>query len=143
MYNFSVPVDVKAVAQNARIFVEWSADGTPTPIEWIHASTGWHNVRQRDEQRFSGSEAEAMQHALDATEGFAFVLAGAKALLEHNVKLNLVPDRFPNGLGLTAKGYHERANSKRLSHTHATAARRRVKGLCKLPPRQSPGQPLR
>ena len=34
--------------------------------------------------------AEAVQHAL---EGFAFVLAGAKALREDNVKLNLVPDR--------------------------------------------------
>ena len=48
---------------------------------------------------FPGSDAEAMQLALDATEGFAFVLAGAKALLEHNVRLNLVPDRFPDGLG--------------------------------------------
>jgi len=33
-----------------------------------------------------------------STEGFAFVLAGAKALLEHGVLLNLVPDRFPDGL---------------------------------------------
>jgi len=46
-----------------------------------------------------GSEAEAMQLALDATEGFAFVLAGAKAFLEHNAQLNLVPDRFPDGIG--------------------------------------------
>ena len=41
---------------------------------------------------------EAVQHPLDSTEGFAFVLAGAKAILEHNVKLNLVPNRFPDGL---------------------------------------------
>jgi len=27
------------------------------------------------------------------------VLAGAKALLEHNIKLNLVSDRFPDGIG--------------------------------------------
>ena len=33
-----------------------------------------------------------------ATEGFSFVLAGAKALLEHGLQLNLVPDRFPDGL---------------------------------------------
>jgi hypothetical protein len=26
------------------------------------------------------------------------VLAGLKALLEHNVQLNLVPDRFPKGI---------------------------------------------
>jgi hypothetical protein len=64
----------------------------------IHVATRRHNVRQRENRGFPGSEAEAMQHALDATEGFAFVLAGAKALLEHNVTLNLVPDRFPDGL---------------------------------------------
>jgi uncharacterized protein YndB with AHSA1/START domain len=100
MYDFSVPVDVKAVAQNARILVEWSAYGTRTPIEWIFRprpdGTTFVTVTNKD---FPGSETEAVQHALDATEGFAFVLAGAKALLEHNVKLNLVPDRFPDGLG--------------------------------------------
>jgi len=48
---------------------------------------------------FPGTEAEAAQLALDATGGFAFVLAGAKAFLEHNVQLNLVPDRFPEGIG--------------------------------------------
>jgi hypothetical protein len=38
------------------------------------------------------------QQALDSTEGFAFVLAGAKAFLEHGIMLNLVRDRFPDGL---------------------------------------------
>jgi uncharacterized protein YndB with AHSA1/START domain len=35
MYDFSVPVKVKAIEKNARILVEWSAYGAPTPIEWI------------------------------------------------------------------------------------------------------------
>lgn len=34
MYNFSVPVNVKVVEQNACILVEWSACSAPTPIEW-------------------------------------------------------------------------------------------------------------
>jgi hypothetical protein len=42
---------------------------------------------------------EIVKQAIAATEGFAFVLAGAKALLEHDVILNLVPDRFPDGVG--------------------------------------------
>ena len=100
MYNFSVPVNVKAVEANSRILVEWSAYGAPTPIEWIFKprpdGTTFVSVTNKG---FPGSESEAMQHALDSTEGFAFLLAGAKALLEHNVKLNLVPDRFPDGLG--------------------------------------------
>jgi len=100
MYNFSVPVDVKVIEPNARILVEWPAYGAPTPIEWIFKArpdgTTFVTVTN---QGFPGSEAEAMQLAMDATEGFAFVLAGAKALLEHNVRLNLVPDRFPDGIG--------------------------------------------
>jgi hypothetical protein len=37
-----------------------------------------------------------VQQALDSTEGFTLVLAGLKALLEHDVKLDLVADRFPD-----------------------------------------------
>jgi uncharacterized protein YndB with AHSA1/START domain len=100
MYNFSVPVEVKVIELNARILVEWSAFGVPTPIEWVFKArpdgTTFVTVTN---QGFPGEAAEAVQCALDATEGFAFVLAGAKAFLEHNVQLNLVPDRFPDGIG--------------------------------------------
>jgi hypothetical protein len=47
---------------------------------------------------FSGNGDELVEQAIGATEGFTFVLAGLKALLEHNIRLNLVPDRFPDGL---------------------------------------------
>ena len=92
MYDFAVQVNVKAVEHNARIVLEWSAYGAPTPIEWIFTAqpddTTFVSVTNRG---FPGSEAEAAQRALDATEGFAFVLAGAKAFLEHNLQLNLLP----------------------------------------------------
>jgi hypothetical protein len=39
--------------------------------------------------------ADACAHAIDAAGGFAFVLAGVKALLEHGVELNVVPDKAP------------------------------------------------
>ena len=100
MYHFSLPVKVKVVEQNTRILVEWSAYGAPSTIEWIFKSrpdgTTFVSVTDRG---FPGDESEAWQHAVDSTEGFAFVLAGAKALLEHNVRLNLVPDRLPDGIG--------------------------------------------
>ena len=80
MYDFSAQVYVKAVDPNARILVEWSAYGPPTPIEWVFTArpdgTTFVSVTNRG---FPGNEVEAAQHALDATEGFAFVLAGAKA----------------------------------------------------------------
>ncbi|WP_225906362.1 SRPBCC family protein [Ensifer canadensis] len=98
-YNFSVDADVKAVEPNQRILVEWSGYGYPTPIEWIFTegpdSTIFAKVTNKG---FRGAAKEVAQMAVDATEGFSFVLAGAKAWLEHGIQLNLVPDRFPDGL---------------------------------------------
>jgi uncharacterized protein YndB with AHSA1/START domain len=94
MYGFSVDVDVRVVEENARILVEW-----PTPIEWLFTprpdGTTFVSITNSG---FSGDEGEALQQALDSTEGFSFVLAGAKAWLEHGLMLNLVRDRHPDGL---------------------------------------------
>src|SRR5438045_6709756 len=35
MFNFSVQVSVKAIDENHRILIEWSAYGTPTTVEWV------------------------------------------------------------------------------------------------------------
>ena len=99
MYNVSVQVNVKAIEKNARILMEWSAPGAPpTTVEWIFTSrsegTTFVSVTNSG---FSGDEEKVVQQALDSTGGFALVLAGAKAFLEHNVQLNLVRDRFPEG----------------------------------------------
>ena len=47
---------------------------------------------------FTGDGDELMKQAADSTGGFSLVLAGLKALLEHNVRLNLVADRYPKGI---------------------------------------------
>ncbi len=99
-YGFSIQVKVKAIEKNARIVIEWPGDGRPSRVEWIFTSrpdgTTFVSITNKG---FSGDADQTMRQAIDSTEGFAFVLAGAKALLEHNVQLNLVPDRFPDGLG--------------------------------------------
>ena len=99
MYGFSVEAKVKVLEPNSRILVEWPAYGAPTDIEWLFAAradgttfvsiTNWG---------FRGSPEEIAKLAVGSTEGFSFVLAGAKALLEHGVLLNLVSDRFPDGI---------------------------------------------
>jgi len=98
MYGFSVDVEVRA-ADLERIEVGWSAYGAPSTIEWrltpLPDGTTFVGIANSG---FAGSEAEKIKAAIDATEGFAFVLAGAKAWLEHGVELNLVRDRFPKGL---------------------------------------------
>lgn len=99
MYGFSVQVKVKAIEKNARILIEWPGDGAPTTVEWVFAPrpdrTTFVSITNRG---FSGNDEQIIQQAIGSTEGFSFVLAGLKALLEHNVQLNLVPDRFPDGL---------------------------------------------
>jgi uncharacterized protein YndB with AHSA1/START domain len=100
MYGFSVPVTVKAVEPNRRILVEWPGEGGPTTIEWTFTArrdgTTFVSIANSG---FSGNADAMVKQALDSTEGFTFALAGLKALLEHNVRLNLVPDRFPDGIG--------------------------------------------
>jgi uncharacterized protein YndB with AHSA1/START domain len=100
MYGFSMQVAVKAIEVNKRILVEWSADGSASIIEWIlTARDDGTTFVSITNSGFSGEADEIVKQAIDGTEGFSFVLAGAKALLEHGVRLNLVPDRFPDGLG--------------------------------------------
>jgi hypothetical protein len=67
----------------------WSGSFTPRPDGTTFVSV--------TNKCFPGSEDQIVQHALDSTEGFAFVFTGLKALLEHSVILNLVPEtaRWP------------------------------------------------
>lgn len=100
MYGFSVPVTVKAIEPTRRIVVEWPGEGGPTTIEWTFTArpdgTTFVSIVNSG---FSGDADAMMAEAIGSTEGFTFVLAGLKALLEHNVRLNVVPDRHPDGIG--------------------------------------------
>jgi uncharacterized protein YndB with AHSA1/START domain len=99
MYNSSVQVNVKAIDQNKRILIEWSAFGTPTTVEWLFTpradNTTFVSITNTG---FSGDGDEIVKQAIGSTEGFTLVLAGLKAFLEHNIILNLVSDRFPDRL---------------------------------------------
>ncbi len=98
MYNLSVDVDVKAIEENNRILIEWGPSGARTTVEWGFTSrpdgTTLVSVRNTG---FSGDGDEVVKQALDSTGGFTLVLAGLKAFLEHNIILNLIADRFPEG----------------------------------------------
>ena len=99
MYGFSVDVDVKAVEPCRRILVEWSGYGYPTPIEWTFTArpdgTTFVSVTNSG---FRGTPDEVAKMALDSTEGFTFVLAGAKIWLEHGIEPNFVRDLHPDGI---------------------------------------------
>ncbi|ATW23755.1 SRPBCC family protein [Candidatus Formimonas warabiya] len=97
MYNLSVRVSVKEIEQNKRILVEWSMFGTSTTVEWlftpIEDNATFVSISSTG---FKGDGDEIVDQVIGCTEGFALVLSGLKAFLEHNIILNLVSDRFPN-----------------------------------------------
>lgn len=99
MYGVSEQVHVKAFDQHRRIFVEWGEGDAATTVEWLFTprpdDTTFVSITNTG---FRGDGDELAEQAIGSTEGFALVLAGLKALLEHDVILNLVPDRFPDGL---------------------------------------------
>ena len=99
MYKVSADVSVKVVEPNRRILVEWSAYGGPTTVEWIFTPRADGTTFVSVTNAGFGGEADAViGQVVSSTEGFTLVLAGAKALLEHDIRLNLVADRFPPGL---------------------------------------------
>ena len=99
MYGISIPVTVKAIEPNARILIEWPGHGSPTTVEWSFApqkdGTTFVSITHAG---FTGDGDELLKQVADSTQGFSLVLAGLKALLEHNVRLNLVADRYPKGI---------------------------------------------
>lgn len=99
MHDVSVQVAVKAVEQDRRILIEWGNPDATTTVEWLFAARPDHTTFVDITNRgFQGNGDEVVKQALDSTGGFALVLAGAKAFLEHGIALNLVADRFPDGL---------------------------------------------
>jgi uncharacterized protein YndB with AHSA1/START domain len=95
MHGVSTRVRVKAVEQDTRILIEW--DDPPCPVEWLFASREDNTVLVSiSNWGFRGSGDEVVAQAIDSMGGFTLVLAGLKALLEHNVLLNLVADHHPD-----------------------------------------------
>lgn len=99
MYGASTEVDVKAIEPNQRILIEWSGYSAPNTVEWIFTPRADNSTFVSiTNAGFSGDGDEVTQQALDSIGGFTLVLAGLKAWLEHNIRLNLVLDRFPPDL---------------------------------------------
>jgi uncharacterized protein YndB with AHSA1/START domain len=97
MYGVSAEVTAKVVEPNKRIVIEWPGYSGPTEVEWTLASqsdgTTFVGVT---ETGFTGDADQLLKYVADSTQGFTLMLAGLKGLLEHDVKLNLTADRYPD-----------------------------------------------
>lgn len=99
MYDISAAVMVKAIEPNRRIEIEWPGYSDRTTVEWLFTPhTNDTTFVSITETGFTGDGDSLVQQVTASTQGFTLVLAGLKALLEHNVRLNLVADRYPKGL---------------------------------------------
>jgi uncharacterized protein YndB with AHSA1/START domain len=100
MYGASTQVTVKVIERHKRIVIEWDGYSGRTTVEWKFASQGdGATFVSITESGWTGDGDELVKYVTSSTEGFTWTLAGLKALLEHDVRLNAVADRFPKGPG--------------------------------------------
>ena len=98
MYGASTQVAVKAIEPNKRIRIEWDGYSGRTTVEWKFAPhKDGATFVSIAESGWTGDADDLLKYVAESTQGFTWTLAGLKALLEHNVRLNLVADRFPKG----------------------------------------------
>ena len=98
-YDVSIQVNVKVIEPNKRIVIEWPGYSGPTTVQWAFApqknETTFVSVT---ESGFTGDADDLVQYVAASTQGFTLMLVGLKALLEHDVRLNLTRDRYPKGI---------------------------------------------
>jgi uncharacterized protein YndB with AHSA1/START domain len=101
MYDQAIHVDVDEITENERIVMRWPAyeGDAQTTVEWQFTPQSENATFVRvTNTGFSGDEEAVARQAMVATGGFALVLAGMKAWLEHGIELDLIRDRFPGGI---------------------------------------------
>jgi uncharacterized protein YndB with AHSA1/START domain len=98
-HDVSVEVTPKVIEPNKRVTIEWPGYTGPTTVEWtfqaLPDSTTFVRVA---ESGWTGEADKLVRYVADSTQGFTLMLAGMKALLEHNIRLNLTTDRYPKGI---------------------------------------------
>ena len=99
MYNVSAKVKVRDAEQNRRIVIDWGDDQHGfTTVEWrFFPWKGDTTFVTTTEKGYVGDGDQVVARAIDSMGGFSFVLAAAKALLEHNIVLRVVEDHAPEG----------------------------------------------
>jgi uncharacterized protein YndB with AHSA1/START domain len=98
-HDVSIEVTAKAVEPNNRVLIEWQGYTGPTQVEWTFQAIpdGTTFVRV-SESGWTGDADKLVRYVADSTQGFTLMLAGMKALLEHDIRLNLTLDRYPKGI---------------------------------------------
>ena len=94
MYGASTDVVVKEIIPDKKISTEWGDPATTVDYEFkaLTEDTTYVVIKNYG---FNLVGEELIEAVKDNTGGFTTVLDGLKAYLEHNIKLNLIEDKFP------------------------------------------------
>ena len=94
MYNISTKVFVREIIPNKKIIIDWDEPTTSVDFDFKTLSDGSTYVTIKH-YGFDKTGDELLAAIKDSTGGFTTVLDGLKAFLEHNIKLNLITDKYP------------------------------------------------
>src|SRR5690606_3828607 len=94
MYDIATNVLVRDIIQNKKITVEWGEPATTVDFEFTALTDDKTYVVIKN-YGFKETGNDLILAIKDSTGGFTTVLDGLKAYLEHNVRLNLIGDKYP------------------------------------------------
>lgn len=99
MYKITSHVKVLDIVPDKKIEIEWGAPGGDVNrVEWSFRPMGEGKTFVAIVMDgFQGDQQAILEKVSGSASGFCWVLAGLKALLEFQLQLNLVADRFPDG----------------------------------------------
>jgi uncharacterized protein YndB with AHSA1/START domain len=97
MYGVSTKVHVKEIIPNKKISTEWGEPATTVDYEFtaLPDDTTYVVIKNFG---FNVTGDKLIQAIKDNTAGFTTVLDNMKAYLEHNLKLNLIADKYPKAV---------------------------------------------
>lgn len=99
MYGASARVSVKELEKNSRVVIDWTDDEKTTTVDFRFIP--WEDDAtyvEVTETGLSGDGDEIVSRVAGSTGGFTIALCALKALLEHDIRLTVVLDRYPEGL---------------------------------------------
>lgn len=88
-----IEVEVVEAMPGERIELRWGEGDHKTDVTWSFIEKGPLTEVKITETGYDGDAESQAAQAIDSTGGFAQVLIAAKALIEHDVDINVVEDR--------------------------------------------------
>jgi uncharacterized protein YndB with AHSA1/START domain len=94
VHGAETDVQVQELKPDERILITW-ADGDTVDFRFERRGPSQTFVSVEN-SGFTGEIDEVIAKAVDSTSGFTLVLCELKALLEHGIRMNYGPDKFPD-----------------------------------------------